>query len=116
MSILVIGSVALDTVTTPFGTITEGLGGSATHFAVSASYYTDIHIVAVVGDDFPDEHLTFLVSKKIDIEGIEKVAGKTFRWAGKYDYDLNNAQTLKTDLNVFEKFVPKIPQACRDIE
>ena len=116
MSILVIGSVALDTVTTPFGAITEGLGGSATHFAVSASYYTDIHVVAVVGADFPGEHLRFLQSRKIDIEGIEKVPGKTFRWAGKYDYDLNNAQTLKTELNVFEKFMPKVPEACRDSE
>ena len=87
MSILVIGSVALDTVTTPFGAITEGLGGSGTHFAISASYYTDIHLVAVVGADFPAEHLRFLESRKIDLRGIEKVPGKTFRWTGKYVAD-----------------------------
>lgn len=115
MSILVIGSVALDTVKTPFGTINEGLGGSATHFSVSASHFTDVHLVAVVGDDFPQEHIHFLQSKKIDIEGIEKVPGKTFRWTGQYSYDLNNAQTLKTELNVFEKFEPKIPEPFKDI-
>jgi len=109
MGILVIGSVALDTVTTPFGTITEGLGGSATHFSVSASYYTPIRLVAVVGSDFPEEHVAFLQSRGVDTSGLERVSGKTFRWSGKYDFDLNNAQTLKTELNVFESFVPKVP-------
>lgn len=116
MSILVTGSIALDTVTTPFGNITEGLGGSATHFAVSASYYTDVHVIAVVGDDFPEDHLQFLKSKGVDIEGIEKVKGKTFRWTGKYDYNLNNAQTLNTELNVFETFSPKIPEGYQNID
>lgn len=116
MSILVTGSVALDTVTTPFGTLKEGLGGSATHFSVSASYFTDVHLVAVVGDDFPNEHVDFLRSKKIDLEGLERVKGKTFRWAGKYDYDLNNAQTLKTDLNVFETFKPRVPENFKTIK
>lgn len=116
MSILVIGSVALDTVTTPFGTLKEGLGGSATHFSVSASYFSDVHLVAVVGEDFPSEHISFLKSKNIDVDGIERVKGKTFRWTGKYDYDLNNAQTLKTELNVLETFQPKIPESLKNIE
>src|SRR5690349_9805109 len=109
MGILVTGSVALDTVTTPFGSITEGLGGSGTHFSVSASYFTDVQVVAVVGDDFPQAHLDFLKSRNIDIAGIEKTKGKTFRWTGKYEHDLNTAHTLKTELNVFESFKPKIP-------
>lgn len=110
MGILVIGSVALDTVSTPFGKIEEGLGGSATHFSVSASYFTDVHVVAVIGDDFPQEHLKFLESKNIDTQGIQKVKGKTFRWSGHYGADLNSAQTLKTELNVFENFNPQIPK------
>ncbi len=116
MGILVIGTVALDTVDTPFGSINEGLGGSATHFSMSASYYTDVHMVAVVGADFPPEHLKLLQSRDIDISGIEKTGGKTFRWAGKYDYDLNNAQTLKTELNVLESFVPKVPETLKTID
>lgn len=113
MSLLVIGSVALDTVTTPFGEMVEGLGGSATHFSVSASYFTPVNLVAIVGDDFPREHIDFLVSRKINIEGLQRVAGKTFRWSGHYDYDLSNAQTKKTELNVLEIFNPVIPQALR---
>lgn len=108
MGILVVGSVALDTVETPFGKITEGLGGSATHFSMSASYHTNVSMVAVVGEDFPEAHLQLLKSRDIDIKGIQKVPGKTFRWSGRYDYDLNNAQTLQTDLNVFESFKPQI--------
>ncbi len=111
MSILVIGSVALDTVTTPFGHITEGLGGSATHFSASASYYTDVHLVAVVGEDFPEKHIDFLKSKNIDVEGLERAPGKTFRWTGKYDFDLNRAQTLNTELNVLATFAPKLPKS-----
>ncbi len=114
MGILVIGSVALDTVTTPFGSINEGLGGSATHFSVSASHFTDVHIVAVVGEDFPEKHLNLLKSRDIDIAGIEKAKGRTFRWEGKYDFDLSNAQTLKTELNVLETFVPKIPDSSKN--
>ncbi|EKD41646.1 MAG: hypothetical protein ACD_73C00604G0002 [uncultured bacterium] len=111
MGILVIGSMALDTVETPFGKLEEGLGGSATHFSVSASYYTPVSIVAIVGDDFPQKHISFLQQRNIDVSGIQRVPGKTFRWAGKYDYDLNNAQTLKTELNVFEAFKPEVSVA-----
>lgn len=116
MSILVIGSVALDTVTTPFGTIQEGLGGSATHFSASASYFTPVHLVAVVGDDFPQTHIDFLKSKGVNTQGLQKVSGKTFRWVGHYDYNLNNAQTLKTELNVFEKFIPQIPKGASECD
>ncbi len=116
MTLLVIGTVALDTVSTPFGKIEEGLGGSATHFAVSASYFTPVHLVAVVGEDFPQKHLDFLSDRKINLEGIQKVIGKTFRWTGHYEYDLNNAQTLKTELNVLEAFDPQIPSACENLD
>lgn len=116
MGILVIGSVALDTVTTPFGTLQEGLGGSATHFSVSASYYTDVHLVAVVGEDFPEEHIQFLKSKRIDVEGLERIPGKTFRWTGKYEADLNTAHTLRTDLNVLQEFNPKVPKSHQNID
>lgn len=113
MSLLVIGSVALDTVSTPFGKIEEGLGGSATHFSVSASFFSPVHLVAVVGQDFPQKHIDFLISRGINIDGLQKDAnGQTFRWSGHYDYDLNNAQTLKTELNVLQTFQPKIPDSC----
>lgn len=109
MSILVVGSVAFDSVETPFGKADDVLGGSATYFSTAASYFSDINLVAVVGEDFPKEHISFLESKDIDLKGLQKVAGRTFRWKGKYDYDLNEAHTLATHLNVFEKFSPKIP-------
>lgn len=115
MSITVVGTVALDTIETPFGRIQEGLGGSATHFSAAASFYTNINLVAVVGDDFPKEHIDFLKSRKVDLQGLEIVkGGKSFRWEGKYDYDLNNAQTLATHLNVIETFQPKMPAAYKN--
>lgn len=116
MGILVTGTVALDTVTTPFGHIEEGLGGSATHFSVSACNYTDVHLVAVVGADFPQSHIDFLKSKEIDVSGLERTGGKTFRWVGKYDYDLGNAQTLDTQLNVLAEFSPKVPENLKKPE
>lgn len=116
MTILVLGTVALDTVTTPFGSITEGLGGSATYFAVSASHFTNVSLSAVIGEDFPKYHLEFLKEKGIGLDGLQKIPGKSFRWTGKYDYDLNNAQTLKTELNVLENFEPDIPEALRGVE
>ncbi|MEK7748395.1 MAG: PfkB family carbohydrate kinase [Nitrospirota bacterium] len=109
MSLLVVGSVALDTVRTPFGDICDGLGGSATYFATAASFFTDVQLVAVVGDDFPDEHIAFLKTRKIDLSGLERAIGKTFRWKGEYGYQLNEARTLTTDLNVFQSFRPKLP-------
>lgn len=114
MSITVVGSVALDTIETPFGKITDGLGGSGTHFSVSAGFYTQVNLVGVVGDDFPKEHISMLKSRGIGLDGLQIAKGKTFRWVGKYDFDLNNAQTLETHLNVFETFMPELPPAYRN--
>ncbi|MDA8172889.1 MAG: PfkB family carbohydrate kinase [Nitrospiraceae bacterium] len=117
MSILVVGSVALDTVKTPFGRVEEALGGSATYFSTSASYFTDVQVVAVVGQDFPERHVNFLKTRRVDLKGLERVpGGRTFRWEGFYDYDLNKAHTLKTELGVFETFHPEIPQEYRDAQ
>jgi sugar/nucleoside kinase (ribokinase family) len=114
MSLLVVGSVAFDSVKTPFGEVDEVLGGSATYFSTAASYFTDVAIVAVVGSDFPDRHLAFLRSRRIDVEGIEKREGKTFRWKGEYGYELNEARTLDTQLNVFQSFSPKLPESYKE--
>jgi len=116
MSILVVGSVALDSVETPFGTRDRVLGGSATYFATSASFFTEVNLVAVVGEDFPEEHTRFLASRNIDLSGLSRVPGKTFHWKGRYGYDLNEAQTLETHLNVFESFKPVIPAAYADAD
>ena len=107
--LLVVGSVALDTVKTPFGEVTEVLGGSATYFSTAASYFTSVDLIAVVGEDFPEQHVAFLKSRKIDLAGLERRPGATFRWKGAYSHQLNEAQTLDTRLNVFETFRPKIP-------
>ena len=115
-SILVVGSVALDSVQTPFGNAKEALGGSATYFSVAASFFTDVRVVAVVGEDFPEEHLAFLKSRSIDLEGLVRVPGRTFRWAGEYGFDLNEAKTLETQLNVFAAFQPEIPKAYKESE
>ncbi len=116
MGILVVGSVAFDSVETPFGVVENVLGGSATYFATSASYFTDVSLVAVVGEDFPNEHTSFLESRNIDLRGLVRNPGKTFSWKGKYGYDLNEAQTLETKLNVFETFKPTIPFEYADAE
>ena len=111
--LLVVGSVAFDTVRTPFGEATEVLGGSATYFSTAASFFTDVDLIAVVGEDFPDEHVAFLKSRGIDLSGLERRSGKTFRWQGEYTYQLNEAHTLETQLNVLESFRPKIPDHYR---
>lgn len=116
MSILVVGSVAFDSVETPFGCVENVLGGSATYFSTSASFFTDVNLVAVVGEDFPQEHIDFLRARNIDLRGLSRESGKTFHWKGKYGYDLNEAQTLETHLNVFERFRPCIPEEYRDTE
>ena len=110
MSLLVVGSVAFDSVKTPFGEALDVLGGSATYFSTAASYFTDINLVAVVGDDFPEKHVNFLKSRKVDVTGLQRAPGKTFRWKGEYGYDLSEARTLETHLNVFQEFSPKIPE------
>jgi len=114
MSILVVGSVAFDTVRTPFGQAEEVLGGSATYFSAAASFFADVRLVAVVGEDFPEHHLAFLRSRKVDLRGLQRVPGRTFRWVGEYGFDLNQARTLDTQLNVFADFAPKIPEEYRD--
>lgn len=115
MSITVVGSVAFDDIETPFGKLEKGLGGAATHFSTSASFFTDINLVGVVGGDFPDEHIKFFKSRNINIEGLEVVPdGKTFHWIGRYDNDMNTAHTLETHLNVFEGFDPKLPESYKN--
>jgi len=110
MSLLVVGSVALDSIETPFGAKEDVLGGSATHFSIAASFYTNVNLVGVVGRDFPKEHVKLLESKGIDTKGLEFAEGDTFRWKGKYEYDMNTAHTIYTHLNVFKDFSPKIPE------
>ena len=116
MSLLVVGSMAIDSVKTPFGEREEAVGGSATYFSVAASYFTDVRLVAVVGADFPEDTLAFLEERKIDISGIERSDGETFRWRGEYGFDLNTAHTLDTQLNVFERFSPRLPDNFRDTD
>ena len=113
MSILVVGSVALDTVTTPFGEATEVLGGSAVFFSAAASLFSPVSVVAVVGDDYPLDDLDFLVGRGVSFDGLEKAPGKSFRWGGTYSYDLNARDTDFTELGVFAEFAPKIPETCR---
>jgi len=116
MSILVVGSVAFDSIKTPFGVAEDVLGGSACYFSTAASFFTDVNLVAVIGDDFPQEHIDFLQSRNIDLTGLQKTRGETFRWKGRYDYNLNEAHTLETHLNVFESFRPVLPENYRDAE
>lgn len=116
MSILVVGSVAYDTVDTPFGRAEKVLGGSASFFAVAASFFTPVSLVAVVGDDFGEAPLSAFKGRPIDLEGLERTAGKTFHWQGRYSYDLNARETVCTDLNVFEFFNPRIPDRYRRSE
>ncbi len=116
MSLVVVGSVAYDGVETPHGRVDRMLGGAATYIALSASYFTKVRIVAVVGDDFAQEDTNLLESRGIDLEGLERVAGKTFFWAGKYTPDMNDRETLQTDLNVFAEFDPKLPPSYKSDE
>ena len=116
MSILVVGSVAYDTVETPSGRAERVLGGSASFFAVAASYFAPVNLVGVVGDDFGEQQLAAFRGRPIDLAGLERAAGKTFHWQGRYSQDLNSRDTIRTDLNVFEFFQPKIPAAYRRSE
>ena len=116
MSILVVGSVAYDTVETPFGRAERVLGGSASFFSVAASFFTPVNLVGVVGNDFGEEQIATFRGRPIDLEGLERMDGKTFHWQGKYSYDLNSRDTICTDLNVFEFFQPKIPARYRGSE
>ncbi len=111
--LLVVGSVALDSVKTPFGEVQEILGGSATYFSYAASFFSPVQLVAVVGEDFPQAHLDLLKRRHIDLTGLQVAKGRTFRWAGEYGYDLNEAKTLDTQLNVFADFRPDLPESYR---
>lgn len=115
MSLLIVGSLGLDTVATPFSKVVDALGGSATYISLSASYFTaPLHLIGVVGEDFPKEYIKLLEDHNVDLGGLQIVeGGKTFRWSGKYHYDLNTRDTLLTELNVFESFNPIIPEQLK---
>jgi sugar/nucleoside kinase (ribokinase family) len=113
MQLIVVGSVALDSIQTPFGQIEEGLGGSATFFSLSASHFALVGLVGIVGSDFPAHYESMLAEAGVDLAGFRRVDGDTFRWAGAYGYDLNVARTLNTELNVFANFEPTLPEAYR---
>jgi sugar/nucleoside kinase (ribokinase family) len=116
MSILVVGSVAFDDVETPEGRRDRCVAGAATYFSLAASYFTQVRVIGVVGDDFTAEDEATFTKRGIDIRGLEHASGKTFHWAGSYMKNLNEAQTLKTDLNVFETFSPQVPAFYKDSE
>ena len=114
MSILVVGSVAFDAIKTPFGNADRCLGGSATYFSVAASFFTEVDLVAVVGEDFSDDDVSVFRGRKINLDGLQRVAGaKTFFWSGEYGYDLNVAKTRDTQLNVFADFRPQLDERQR---
>ncbi len=115
MGLLVVGSLGLDTVATPFDKVEDALGGSATYISLASSYFSGpVYLVGIVGEDFPKRYIKLLEDHNVDLEGLQVVeGGKTFRWSGKYHYDLNVRDTLFTELNVFEKFEPVIPEKCR---
>lgn len=114
MSILVVGSVAFDSIQTPHGAVDHCLGGAATHFSLAASYFTPVRVIAVVGKDFTAEHEAVLTRRGIDTQGIERANGLSFHWTGSYSGNMDEAKTLGTDLNVFQSFEPKIPAAYTD--
>ena len=116
MSILVVGSIGFDTIKTPFGEATDILGGSATYFSLAASQFTDVNLVAVVGEDFHEEHMAVFANRRIDLQGLQRAPGKTFRWGGEYSYNLNERKTLFTELNVFESFKPELPASYRQAD
>ena len=114
MSILVVGSVAFDTIKSPSGSVEKELGGAATYFGLSASYFTDVRVVAVVGEDFGPEQEAVFKKRNIDLRGLQRSAGKTFHWGGEYGENLNEAKTNFTHLNVFESFRPELPADYRE--
>lgn len=114
MSVLVVGSVAIDSVQTPFGRHQNLLGGSAAYFSIAASFFTDVRLVAVVGTDFPKKHIELFKRYGVDTKGLQIKDGETFRWKGRYEYDMNAATTLETHLNVFSDFSPRLPEEYKD--
>jgi sugar/nucleoside kinase (ribokinase family) len=113
MSVLIVGSIALDDIKTQLAEHKNLLGGSASYGAVSASNFSPVNLVGIVGDDFPAEHMELLRSRRIDLAGLQTVPGKTFRWSGEYEWDMNTRETLSVELNVFETFTPALPEAYR---
>ncbi len=113
MSVLVVGTIGIDTIETPFGSIADTLGGSATHFAAAASRYAPVNFVSVIGADLDRQELEFLEHRGVDMSGLQVTEGRTFRWSGRYHYDLNSRETLETQLNVFADFHPVIPPDFR---
>jgi len=114
MTVLVVGSVALDSIETPFGKAENVIGGSATFFAASASLLTPVQVVGIVGSDYPVKKLERLAARGVDLAGLERAEGESFRWRGRYRHDLNSAETLETRLGVFSHFLPKIPEQFRN--
>ena len=111
--ILTVGSVAFDSIKTPFGAASRVVGGAATYFSVAASFFTDVRMVAVVGDDFTEEQMRVFSGRRIDLTGLQRVPGETFRWKGEYSFDLNSRETIYTRLNVFDQFRPVLPESYR---
>jgi sugar/nucleoside kinase (ribokinase family) len=111
MSVLIVGSIALDTVKTPVEEHADLMGGSATYAALGASFFSPVRLVGIVGDDFPESEFEFWKTRKIDAEGVQRVTGKTFRWSGEYAWDMNTRETRSVALNVFEQFRPDLPQS-----
>src|SRR5437762_749780 len=116
MSVLVVGSIAIDTVKTPVEEHSNLLGGSACYGALAASFFSPVRLVGVVGDDFPESEFKFWKSRKIDSEGVQRANGKTFRWSGEYSWDLNTRETRSIALNVFEDFKPVLPESYRETD
>ncbi|OGB86931.1 sugar kinase [candidate division WOR-1 bacterium RIFCSPLOWO2_02_FULL_46_20] len=116
MTVLIVGSIGLDTIETPFGKKKDILGGSAIHASISASFHAKTAMIGVAGSDFPKEHFDFLKSKNIDVSGIQILPGETFRWSGYYEYDMNQAHTKDTKLNVISLFDPRVPDKLKDAE
>ncbi len=113
MSLLVVGSTAFDTIETPHGTAADCLGGSSTYFSLAARLFTQVHLVSVVGEDFPPQHRKLLLDRGVDLSGVEQKPGKTFRWHGRYSSDMNSRETLDVQLNTFGDFRPKVPATLR---
>ncbi|MCC7062284.1 MAG: sugar kinase, partial [Planctomycetes bacterium] len=113
MSLLVVGSTAFDTIETPHGTAADCLGGSSTYFSLAARLFTQVHLVSVVGEDFPPQHRKLLEDRGVDLSGVEQKPGKTFRWHGRYSSDMNSRETLDVQLNTFGDFRPKVPATLR---
>jgi sugar/nucleoside kinase (ribokinase family) len=114
MSVLVVGSIALDTIKTPIEEHADLLGGSASYASVAAAFFSPVNLVGIVGDDFPQEHVELLKNRNIDLTGLQIVPGKTFRWSGEYMWDLNTRETRSVELNVFETFSPELPESYRE--